>query len=156
MLFFSSQNCRSFVKLACLRISLLEYQNSDVRIKVTAEVSKNYSKMPCNCDFSTVKAKGTAAGGAGGGGDMAALILNPDSIWKRSESHLVALCLAQNPLKARLGGQGIWNKRFTEKINLLPPFQDPTQNSSYVQHTAYWLNRLFRISLFRTPPIIFI
>jgi len=32
-----------------------------------------------------------------GGGDMAALILNLDNIWKRPESHLVALCLAQEP-----------------------------------------------------------
>jgi len=34
---------------------------------------------------------------AGGGGYMAALILNLDNIWKRLESHLVALCLTQRP-----------------------------------------------------------
>jgi hypothetical protein len=67
--------------LACFSISLLEYQNSVVRIKVNAEVSKNYSKMPCNRVFSTVKAKETVAVGVGwvGERDMAALILNLDS-----------------------------------------------------------------------------
>lgn len=49
--------------------------------------------MQCNRVFFTVRAKGNGAGR--GGGDMAALILNLDNIWKRPESHLVALCLAQ-------------------------------------------------------------
>jgi hypothetical protein len=43
-----------------------------------------------------------------------------------------------------------------KKIKSVAPFQDPTPNSSDVQHTAYWLNRLFCIALFRIPSIIFI
>jgi hypothetical protein len=72
---------------------------------------------------------------------MAALILNLDNIYGSGQNYTWSLYAwlkgRYYPLNARLGGPRIWNERFTEKINLLLPFQDPTQNSSDVQHTAY-------------------
>jgi hypothetical protein len=72
--------------------------------------------------------------------NMAALILKFDNIWK-GQNHTWSLYAWLNsphyPLNARLGGPRIWNERFTEKNKFVAPFQDPTQNSSGVQHTAY-------------------
>jgi hypothetical protein len=112
--------------------------------------------MPRIRVFSTVKAKEE---GAEGGGMWLHSFLTL-TIYGSGQNHTWSFYAWLNsphyPLNARLGGPRIWNERFTEKNKSVAPLQGPTQNSSDVQHTAYWLNRLFCIALFRIPPIIFI
>lgn len=131
MSFFSTKNCRSFVNLACLSISLLEYQSSDVRIKIMLleKFSKYYSQMPYKRVFSTVKGKGKR-----GGGNMAAFILKLDIRWKRSESHLVTLRQLKssqyplNTLHRKINAAPFRNQTKTPRMSNTQP-TDPTDSS---------------------------
>jgi hypothetical protein len=124
-LLFSSQNFCSFVKLTCLNISLLEYQNSDVRIKI--KLPQESLRITAKCQqtvFSTVNAKCNGAERWGGIWLHSFLTL---TIYGSGQHHTWSLYAwlksPHYPMNAKLDGPRIWNERFRKKLNLLLPFR---------------------------------